>query len=191
MAAQTALLGAQRLVASTEKPLVGVIRIGSKALPVLNALRHQRKNHQGCTCRIDRHSTRVLNALRHQRKNHQVNHGKPLASLRAQRLAASTEKPLDRTRNVGYGRLVLNALRHQRKNHQVRLVASRRWFRAQRLAASTEKPPEQQRMLAGVAWVLNALRHQRKNHIDNANQLGFVDVDVLNALRHQRKNHRG
>ena len=96
MAAETASLGAQRLVASTEKPLVGVIRIGSKALPVLNALRHQRKNHQGCTCRIDRHSTRVLNALRHQRKNH-----------------------IDNANQLGFVDVdVLNALRHQRKNHR-------------------------------------------------------------------------
>ena len=71
MAAETASLGAQRLVASTEKPLVGVIRIGSKALPVLNALRHQRKNHPQ-TWFDERLALPVLNALRHQRKNHSI-----------------------------------------------------------------------------------------------------------------------
>ncbi len=79
---------------------------------VLNALRHQRKNHRRrvtsarrCLCstpygikgRItsaDARSRRsVLNALRHQRKNHAAVQPVPRSSgLRAQRLTASTEE---------------------------------------------------------------------------------------------------
>ena len=59
---------------------------------------------------------------------------------RAQRLAASTEKPRSAHHNMKILHHVLNALRHQRKNHPER----RRWPKAfgcaQRLAASTEKP---------------------------------------------------
>ncbi len=86
-------------------------------LGVLNALRHQRKNHMK-----DRYSVRfpasVLNALRHQRKNHVVDeNGNPLEvyvlnALRHQRKNHAAER-------VGFdvGEDVLNALRHQRKNH--------------------------------------------------------------------------
>ena len=142
MAAQTASLGAQRLAASTEKPHRFPIGRVSAAI--------------------------VLNALRHQRKNHSMQVRWPFEpQLGAQRLAASTEKP--RPVRVGNDRItgVLNALRHQRKNHRVGVSARgsrQRDSSAQRLAASTEKPRNFCcRQFVG-SDVLNALRHQRKNH---------------------------
>ncbi len=61
---------------------------------------------------------------------------------RAQRLAASTEKPLCINQRSAVCPFVLNALRHQRKNHlrSLRLTSHRTRLCAQRLAASTEKP---------------------------------------------------
>ncbi len=57
----------QRLAASTEKPPVLVVAVGWRLL-VLNALRHQRKNHIGLfqSCFVN---AVLLNALRHPQKN--------------------------------------------------------------------------------------------------------------------------
>ncbi len=109
----------------------------------------------------------MLNALRHQRKNHSLAINAPAPnSSSAQRLAASTEKPpipfarlglvQDRAKRLAAStekprksgkkddskvQVVLNALRHQRKNHSL-----------------------SRRDCIPIRFVLNALRHQRKNH---------------------------
>ncbi len=110
-------------------------------------------------------SCSVLNALRHQRKNHGRLSWRMAGMRRAQRLAASTEKPPIRSRwLMPFGR-VLNALRHQRKNHLsiARIISSRSLCstpcgingKTTRFDRSTDQKCD---------FVLNALRHQRKNH---------------------------
>ena len=162
---------------------------------VLNAFRHQRKNHSGSMPAEDRRD--VLNAFRHQRKNHE-HRG---VSVAIDAIA------------------VLNAFRHQRKNHSIvdvgvgnapwlcstpfgirgritsqcvaladavamcstpfgirgritcddRRSRARRCASAQRLSAS-----EEESLVTAVASrrsvcrVLNAFRHQRKNHTECA-----------------------
>jgi len=178
---------AQRLSASTKEPLSP----SGSTLPkveVLNAFRHQRKNHQRLGAKVSVQQD-VLNAFRHQRKNH----GKGCCWS---------------------GRVpeVLNAFRHQRKNHHTRQIdpeflrpcstpfgINERTTRtgigsmtntcgAQRLSASTKEPRDPRLRGGSGRGVLNAFRHQRKNHelIEFAMQLS---EEVLNAFRHQRKNH--
>jgi len=154
---------------------------------VLNAFRHQRKNHEqvkrltqqvnqcstpfGINERTtlhrppDRDNPPVLNAFRHQRKNH------------------------DSTRQKkAYLQRVLNAFRHQRKNHKLVEIERNRRDRcstpfginerttgfflllliaatsAQRLSASTKEPQTPLHRERAGPDVLNAFRHQRKNH---------------------------
>ena len=204
--------GAQRLAASTEKPPT---RLAGKSAPqvVLNALRHQRKNHEpksiasvswplcSTPCGINGKTTgqgyerlrvlpAVLNALRHQRKNHRVavldleQTSDVLNALRHQR-----KNHMLSVYEFIHFTCVLNALRHQRKNHLrfSKPEAPRRG--AQRLAASTEKPLTPKSTSIMRVHVLNALRRQRKNHFRRSGRVG-VTHRVLNALRHQRKNHR-
>ena len=133
---------------------------------VLNAFRHQRKEHW-LTCRQRwPHETLVLNAFRHQRKEHHRHAG----SYRrvpncAQRLSASTEGTLGYLVSAARASpVVLNAFRHQRKEHH-RAMDRRTWLD-----------------------VLNAFRHQRKEHpVSRCRR--WIAVDVLNAFRHQRKEH--
>ncbi len=182
------------------------------------------------------HFTCVLNALRHQRKNH-LRFSKPEAPRRgAQRLAASTEKPLTpkstsimrvhvlnalrrqrknhfrRSGRVGVTHRVLNALRHQRKNHHVRAMvcmplswcstpcgingkttsprsnSHRRIQRAQRLAASTEKPPSEKPSAKPDRAGAQRLAASTEKPLLKPKSIILLG-DVLNALRHQRKNH--
>ncbi len=142
---------------------------------VLNALRHQRKNHLAIACSLlaaFRCSTpcgingkttraanrflmrlkRVLNALRHQRKNHWT-----------------------RARYVLPRRRVLNALRHQRKNHSNGID-----FRSPSNVCSTPcgingKTTREDDGQGDREKVLNALRHQRKNHDRSSNE-GWVSI---------------
>ena len=108
---------------------------------VLNAFRHQRKEHAGSVVSTARFCS-VLNAFRHQRKEHTIVPYLLLARVCAQRLSASTEgtRPSccrwpppagecstpfgingrNTDRVVVHLRsplLVLNAFRHQRKEH--------------------------------------------------------------------------
>ena len=113
---KAASFGAQRLAASTEKPHVAWSEDNPTRL-VLNALRHQRKNHKefaagvkiiyecSTPCGINGKTTLRLAS-------------QSTANSGAQRLAASTEKPPQHTPKTANLRTVLNALRHQRKNHQ-------------------------------------------------------------------------
>ena len=156
----------------------------------------------------------MLNALRHQRKNHGIPGLEFQIEKSAQRLAASTEKPqpicldpLDLLR-------VLNALRHQRKNHWIILPLSHSYSPCSTPCGINGKTTIAAPKSSVVDNVLNALRHQRKNHSlgSLANSLESLcstpcgingkttrrsiwkprnSIQVLNALRHQRKNHSG
>ena len=140
---KTAAACAQRLSASTEGTRRCLPRTAS-GREVLNAFRHQRKEHPGESSH-DRSRSSVLNAFRHQRKEHRhLCRRLHCDVLGAQRLSASTEG----TRKVCVSRLdwqlVLNAFRHQRKEHATSGTSCR-----------TE------------LVVLNAFRHQRKEHARN------------------------
>ena len=133
----------------------------------------------------------VLNALRHQRKEHAV---RARLLLLAGRVECSTPYGIN-GRNTWYFRTgtlnrdeVLNALRHQRKEHPLGSSAKLlvplcstpygingrnttwlptfvpRGWSAQRLTASTEGTRQTASQRGPSRAVLNALRHQRKEH---------------------------
>ncbi len=142
MAAQTALLGAQRLAASTEKPPERDA-IHGPGFACAQRLAASTEKPRGIACSFR------------------------LFCKGAQRLAASTEKPPFMSATLPpFMTSVLNALRHQRKNHPLgrnpihsvptcstpcgingkttrfTRPSLLRMASAQRLAASTEKPPK-------------------------------------------------
>ncbi len=132
---------------------------------MLNALRHQRKNHLQCVSRF--HGiAECAQRLTASKEESRVDHRFEFVLVR---LCSTPYGIKGRITDACYVRClrvsVLNALRHQRKNHSTRSDFSN-----------------------AQAVVLNALRHQRKNHAANWPQRR-MSIDVLNALRHQRKNH--
>jgi len=179
---------AQRLSASTKEPLG--IHSGGNSSPLCAQRLSASTKEPLLRVLILRRAGTVLNAFRHQRKNHETEHERAAKARSAQRLSASTKEPLatapiEVSGLAGAQRLsastkeppysscrlwrewsVLNAFRHQRKNHGP--------VNAKGCAAQL---------------VLNAFRHQRKNHADN-HALTTPNHVVLNAFRHQRKNHR-
>jgi len=155
---------------------------------------------------------RVLNAFRHQRKNHAASKAdvSPVANC-AQRLSASTKEPLPESPGTGTAGDVLNAFRHQRKNHFNGIYVANFLVGAQRLSASTKEP---RRALivwptSGACstpfginerttpvfrnWFHRKLCAQRLSASTKEPQYisfqDFFGTKVLNAFRHQRKNH--
>ena len=114
----------------------------------------------------------MLNALRHQRMNHQQLAYYTKGVSGAQRLAASTNESPCCCVGVGLFLAVLNALRHQRMNH---LSVCHRWrYKPPVLNALRHQRMNHWRMfgsLARMVPVLNALRHQRMNHMQVASRL--------------------
>jgi len=160
------MTSAQRLSASTEGTpsstvLQPLARYGAQRLSASTE-----GTQKGRTMNEDQRL--VLNAFRHQRKEHPVRSlGRRTARDRAQRLSASTEGTLEGPpgcgksarcstpfgingrntngrRRPGPAAAVLNAFRHQRKEHL---------------------PPPPTRLIRPV---LNAFRHQRKEHQHNS-----------------------
>ena len=156
-------------------------------VPVLNAFRHQRKEHVGLVCRADL-MLLVLNAFRHQRKEHGAI-CKPIDNA----IPCSTPfgingRNTSRSVHAHAKHVVLNAFRHQRKEHETdtawknRLKSCSTPFgingrntiakhcpkyavsSAQRLSASTEGTPDRRGPGGAQRDVLNAFRHQRKEH---------------------------
>ena len=105
---------------------VFVILETTENLHVLNAFRHQRKEHtekSGRTTPVPD----VLNAFRHQRKEHwKATWWQCTFTIRAQRLSASTEGTLFHRDRATTNPQVLNAFRHQRKEHTSRSTATGR-----------------------------------------------------------------
>ncbi len=155
---------------------------------VLNALRHQRKNHacavaadltnawcstpygiKGRITRVRRApwiaDLNVLNALRHQRKNHAASNHRQPAHRCAQRLTASKEESPRRRRARRVQACVCSTPYGIKGRITPALSARvRRSSSAQRLTASTEESRGIASDRGQVRLVLNALRHQRKNH---------------------------
>jgi len=115
---------------------------------------------------ILRVAQQVLNALRHQRKEHaRTARCVPPEDQGAQRLTASTEGTratlgITVTRNS-----VLNALRHQRKEHCCSPLSASRSIRVLNALRHQRKEHGCRSILQFLGeFVLNALRHQRKEH---------------------------
>ena len=109
---------AQRLSASTEGTRAAATGPPGGTVRVLNAFRHQRKEHAVMPPTAQLHWL-VLNAFRHQRKEHCASR-RIAADCRtcAQRLSASTEGTQPQTARLVRPTVdVLNAFRHQRKEH--------------------------------------------------------------------------
>ena len=107
---------------------------------VLNAFRHQGKNHGDVTLQR-RASARVLNAFRHQGKNHGAHGQEPEA-------VGLCSTPFGIKARITQGRTtacrcscVLNAFRHQGKNHTCAKSLTKRSISAQRLSASRQESP--------------------------------------------------
>ena len=154
---------AQRLSASTEGTR-GLATFTTKTKKVLNAFRHQRKEHSrrgDKVCMTEMCSTPFgING-----RNTTSIAAASLAVFGAQRLSASTE-----------GTLAPRGF----------FVAARSC--AQRLSASTEGTRPRRVPAESLCGVLNAFRHQRKEH-EHRRWCDLLLSLVLNAFRHQRKEH--
>ncbi len=131
--------GAQRLAASTEKPQAKLEKLILR-LTVLNALRHQRKNHAS----TDSFSPEQLGA---------------------QRLAASTEKPRSSIHRRGRIRMCSTPCGINGKTTGKAGSLPRASWKCSTpcgINGKTTYGDDQRRGL--WLYVLNALRHQRKNH---------------------------
>ena len=155
--------GAQRLSASTEGTRA-VGRLDQQRDDVLNAFRHQRKEHEAGGGFIGRFG-HVLNAFRHQRKEHIWQCDSPPARSRC---------------STPFG---INGRNTARERDRTPCHRS-----AQRLSASTEGTPLDALRYLVMSIVLNAFRHQRKEHASHADKTADRQ-EVLNAFRHQRKEH--
>ncbi len=157
-----------RIKCSTPYGIKGLDTIGrvtlSFALPVLNALRHQRFGHPAPTSPCSAISTR------------------------AQRLTASKVWTHLQMRIRDLEAEVLNALRHQRFGHSNPALLSGFPLCAQRLTASkvwTHTPTD----LSPGEWQCSTpygIKGLDTYKANNRSAFGFV----LNALRHQRFGHR-
>ncbi len=157
----------------------------------------------------------MLNAFRHQRKNHchqrpvigvgmcstpfgineritDWNEDLPMKSPSAQRLSASTKESLMLTDVCvdSSGKCSTPFGINERITPAVTDRLLRSATGAQRLSASTKESPAACGAPVLASRVLNAFRHQRKNH-RCTRQVTSTVVKVLNAFRHQRKNHLG
>ncbi len=154
---------AERLSASTKESRLGVV---AEAVPprVLNAFRHQRRNHSSVDCsRPNLSSAQRLSAsTKESRESSCLKNSVPTC---AQRLSASTK---DSPRVINYS-------------------DGCTWCSTP--FGINEGITMDEIEIAGDVCVLNAFRHQRRNHIESKCRSGQSSV-VLNAFRHQRRNHQ-
>ena len=156
---------------------------------VLNAFRHQRRNHSGS--RVQRSwYTIVLNAFRHQRRNHKDNVGvTPPINIQCSTPFGINEGITEfGPSQASFCNAVLNAFRHQRRNHNPDGGGAPVAPCAQRLSASTKESRSGQ--LSGSRRTRSAQRLSASTKESLRNPLAArTTAVVLNAFRHQRRNH--
>ncbi len=182
------LLGAQRLSASTEGTLSGDDGLQFHG-NVLNAFRHQRKEHdQRTAARGHKFGAQRLSASTEgtlargafcdadpecstpfgiNGRNTQLSQVGRWEREGAQRLSASTEGTLWPGPGIWPIRCAQRLSASTEGTPVQRVSQFLPGFCAQRLSASTEGTPARGSWSPGSACVLNAFRHQRKEHLDN------------------------